>query len=428
MAKRVPPLSSAQVANLKPYPDKVRELVDGAVAGLRLRMTPAGTRSWSLNIRASGVMRRFDVGAGLGLAAARERAEEIRRQVRDGTDPTAERRAQRARAIAAEQGIGTLGAVIEAYFSTGPGAGLKSKGEQLKRLRSVFAAHLHRPAADVDGVALQLTVDVHGSKTAAARAVAYLSPVLKWAAKRSLVRAAFNLEKPHADTDEDVVGQRVLTHDELRAVLPHLNDPHGRCCRFMLLTAARLREATEATWAEVDLEAGAWTISPSRRKDTRSRTRRKQTPAQPHVVPLSRQTLKVLEEVWVAERKRRELAGVTANIEAGEPLFVGERGGRLQNWDRWLKLLSRETRVTGWSAHALRRTAATLAGDVGVEPHVVSIILGHKNVGGQLTATYSKSRYRREHSEALQRLADHIDGIISGASNVVSLRPVTSRS
>src|SRR5271168_877627 len=97
MAKRVSPLSSAQVANLKPDRAKVIELVDGAVPGLRLRVTPGGTRSWSLNIRASGKMRRFDVGGGLGLAAARERAEGIRRQVRDGADPTAERRAQRAR-------------------------------------------------------------------------------------------------------------------------------------------------------------------------------------------------------------------------------------------------------------------------------------------------------------------------------------------
>src|SRR5450631_887360 len=116
MAKRVPALSSAQVAHLKPDPRKVLELVDGAVPGLRLRVTPAGTRSWSLNIRSAGVMRRFDVGAGLRLAEARKKAEELRRQIRQGADPTAERRAHRARTKAAEQGIGTFGGVIDAYF------------------------------------------------------------------------------------------------------------------------------------------------------------------------------------------------------------------------------------------------------------------------------------------------------------------------
>ena len=68
MAKRVPPLSATKLAKFKPDAVKVLELVDGAVPGLRVRLTPAGTRSWSLNIRANGKMRRFDVGRGLGLA------------------------------------------------------------------------------------------------------------------------------------------------------------------------------------------------------------------------------------------------------------------------------------------------------------------------------------------------------------------------
>jgi hypothetical protein len=169
MAKRVPPLSSAQVANLKPDPGRVRELVDGAVPGLRLRVTPSGTRTWSLNIRAAGKMRRFDVGSSLGLVEARKKAEDLRRQIREGADPAAGRRALRARTRDAKQGMGTFGPVIEAYFSSGPGAGLRSRPEQLKRLRSVFTAHLGRPALDVDGVALQLTIDAHVAKTAAAR-------------------------------------------------------------------------------------------------------------------------------------------------------------------------------------------------------------------------------------------------------------------
>jgi hypothetical protein len=119
---------------------------------------------------------------------------------------------------------------------------------------------------------------------------------------------------------------------------------------------------------------------------------------------------------------RRELSGIQAEICDNDQIFVGERGGKLQNWDRWLKLLSRKTGISGWSAHTLRRTAATLAAELGAEPHVVSVLLGHKNVGGQLTASYSKSRYRREHAEALQRLAEHIDGIETGVSNVKVLR------
>jgi hypothetical protein len=64
----------------------------------------SGTRTWSLNIRDSkGVRRRFDVGANLGLSEARRKAEKLRKAVRDGADPTSERRAGRQRAQAATQ-------------------------------------------------------------------------------------------------------------------------------------------------------------------------------------------------------------------------------------------------------------------------------------------------------------------------------------
>ena len=89
---------------------------------LRVRMTPNGVMSWSLNIRdAKGERRRFDVGRGLGLAEARRKAEELRRQIRDGADPAAEKTAKRRRAKAASLGIGTLGSVVAAYFESGPG-------------------------------------------------------------------------------------------------------------------------------------------------------------------------------------------------------------------------------------------------------------------------------------------------------------------
>ena len=52
---------------------------------------------------------------------------------------------------------------------------------------------------------------------------------------------------------------------------------------FLVLTAVRLREATEARWSEFDLDAKLWTLPPPRTK------KRKQ-----HRVPLSRQVLKIL--------------------------------------------------------------------------------------------------------------------------------------
>jgi integrase len=254
-------------------------------------------------------------------------------------------------------------------------------------IRKVFADHLDRPALDLRPSDLQRAVDAYPAPVSAARAVGYVRPVMSWAAKRDLVVKGFNeLEKPAEERR-----QRVLSRDELKAILPHLTDEYGRAALFLLLTAARLREATEATWAEFDLSAGTWTIPASRRKDTRARAARNGSKAQGMIVPLSRQALQLLQEVG---------PGAPDQL-----VFRGERGGRLVNWDRWLKRVFVASGTNDWSAHALRRTAATLAGELGTPPHVVEVMLGHRNIGGQLHAGYNQSRYLQDHAEALERLS-----------------------
>jgi integrase len=411
MAKRVPALSAAAVAKIKPDPVRTLEFVDGDVPGLRLRVTPKGTRTWSLNIRASGVMRRFEVGAGLGLAEARVKARLIRQRVAAGADPTAEKRENRTRAVSAKRGVGTFGAAVEEYFSAGNGAGLKTKAEQLRRIRSVFKAHLDRPGVDVLSSELQRAVDPHTAKVSAARAVAYVTPVLKWAVKRGLMKGVFDLEKPLQDAPR----QKVMGEAELAAVWPTLTDSYGRCCRFMLLTGARLDEARNATWGQFNLQMRVWTIPAAVRKDTRAQTRRRLAPKPAMHVPLSQQAVALLDEVKVAELSHRQLQGVSEEPKPADLVFVGQRGGKLDNWDRWLKANAKKSGVSGWSAHALRRTTATLAGNLGAPPHVVSVILGHSNLGGQLVAGYNKSRYEIEHAKVLQDVAHRIDGLCQKA-------------
>ncbi len=64
--------------------------------------------------------------------------------------------------------------------------------------------------------------------------------------------------------------------------------------------------------------------------------------------------------------------------------------------------------------YTLRRTAATLAGDLGAPPHIVGVILGHSNIGGQLVAGYNHSTYQPEHSQILQHVADRLEVIERG--------------
>jgi hypothetical protein len=67
MPKRVSPLSAKALAAVRAGTDVI-ELSDGYVPGLRVRIWPSGTVTWSLNIRDSnGVRCRVNVGSDLTL-------------------------------------------------------------------------------------------------------------------------------------------------------------------------------------------------------------------------------------------------------------------------------------------------------------------------------------------------------------------------
>jgi integrase len=399
MPRRIQPLTAKRLDAVRPNDDEVVELGDGLLPGLRVRISRGG-RYWSLNIRnLKGERRRFDVGDDLSLAEARRRAETLKQAIKRGADPTGDRREARQRVRDAKAGIGTFGSVINAYFD-GDGASLRTMGEQRARIKHVFIKHLDRPATEITVQELQRAADAHPSASSASRAITYLKPVARWAAKRGLMQRGFSeLEKPMERSFEDG-GHTVLDRDTLALVLPEFNQGHhGPAAKLMLWTAARLDEVCSATWNEFDLGTGLWTVAAGRRKDTRSRTRKKQVPAQPHVIPLPRQAISMLV-------KMRE--GKTP----GELVFLNAHGGKLDNWDRWSKSIFKRTGTSGWTRHDLRRTCATLAAELNVAPHIISILLGHKTPeGNHLLGIYNKGRYPQQHRQALQLVADRLEAI-----------------
>jgi integrase len=399
MPKRVAPLNARQLERWRPDPVRTLERVDGAVPGLWVRLAPNGEMSWSLNVRVQGARRRIALGRALRLAEARRKAEEARLLIAKGEDPTEARKASVARRRAAQAGIGTLGSVIAAYYETGPGAALRSGVAARALIERVFVGQLSRPALDVRSAELQLLIDGWRSRSSGCHCAAYFRPVMCWAAKRGLMAKGDALEAPTQDAKK----QRALSREEIGRLLKDLDGrPHDAAARFMLLTGARREEVCGATWREI--KDSMWIIPGARRKDTRPNARRVK---EDHVVPLSRQSMSVLNELG-----------------SGGPdafVFAGERGAKLNNWPRWS---ARIRRRLGFEVtpHALRRTCATLAGDLGQPPHVVSALLGHRSIGGGLHGGYNKSRYRAEVATALQMVADLVDALAAGQDNIVAIR------
>jgi hypothetical protein len=94
----------------------------------------------------------------------------------------------------------------------------------------------------------------------------------------------------------------------------------------------------------------------------------------------------------------------------------------LAAWDLWTKRFMAASGTSGWHRHDLRRTGATLLGELGTEPHVIESALNHAHVSTQLASVYNRFRYGPQVADALQRLADALDGIATGGADVVPLR------
>lgn len=410
------PLTPAKLKSLKPPAAGQVEHVDGGCPGLRLRLSHGGTASWVLGCRdALGKPRRFVLGAypAVGLAVARDLARARREEVRQGADPIAQRREERRKAEAASRDPATLAALLLSYEKD-VGARRKSWPEARRRIEHVFAAHLQRPVATLTAPVLQLTVDQHASRTSAGAAVRYLRPVLRWGAKRGLLPRGTGeaLDPPEGSL---AVRERVLTRDEIKAILGALGDAgvHGRVFKWLFWTAARLGEVCGMRWGHIDLKNGIWTLPAGATKQGRQ-----------HVVPLPQAAREMLDGMLP-----RDEQGKVIQPDPEALVFCTASGKPLGNFDRETKLVMKASGTAGWHRHDIRRTVASLLGDLGVPPHVIEIALGHAlrtsadgSAVGRVAQIYNRSRYRQEHAEALELLASELERIEKGGDNVIRLR------
>ncbi len=397
-------LSPNLLRSLKPpaarqeIPDDVNK---GGVRGLWLRVTPAGAKSWVLRMRDSGGQtRRFALGSypALGLAEAREAARRTQQQVRhEQRNPVLEGRQARARAKV--QGDGTLIGLVDAYFDKGAGAKLRTAGEQKARILAVFAKVKNRALPGLSADDLRQAVQAYPAKSVAGAAAAYLKAVLRRLGEDDphLLALAARLKRPEPVREES----RNLGETELRKLLRALpaagTCPYGDAVRFYLWTAARRSEVTGARWGEFDLEAAEWTVPADRMKATRESARRA------HLRRLPRQAMSLL----AARRPPRPNAGVL--------VFVGRTGAEALNWDRWLKALQVKTGLASFSPHDLRRTAATIARELGTAEDTIDRgMLAH--TPPKLARIYIRAGLEREAGIAMQALADYYDRLLAERS------------
>lgn len=100
---------------------------------------------------------------------------------------------------------------------------------------------------------------------------------------------------------------------------------------------------------------------------------------QPHVVPLSQQAIDLLQAQMPKGGKPKPDALI----------FCTKTRAELGNWDRETKRFHVATRTVDWTRHDLRRTGATMLGEMGELPDIVEAALNHVSIRSALAATYN---------------------------------------
>jgi len=178
------------------------------------------------------------------------------------------------------------------------------------------------------------------------------------------------------------------------------------------LTGQRLREVAAAPWSEFDLEGKVWRLPKERTKNGVG-----------HEIPLSEAVLRILRSLPHIEGASFlfTLSGVKALDDFSK--------GKLRIDARMLTELRREhgdetVALAPWVLHDLRRSCASGMASLGIAPHIVEAVLGHRGgVVSGIARIYNRFDYRSEKAAALERWADHVERLASGAEagNVVEL-------
>lgn len=349
-AKR--PSTDAAIGKLPPPRAEVLMPFGGS---LYLKRRPTGRQTWVLRTRMGGAWQVRQLGdwPTVGLHLARQRAEAGRAE-QSPTD--ADSSVTHALQTFKREYIGTR------YRTE---AARKESGAMLDRalagLSNRSLPSLRR--LDLTG-AIQALAD---RPNTASKTLALLKQFTGWCSARGLLEVdpLGGVTASRLGLQQYAPRERVLTAAELRTLWKR-TDPDASVLKFTFLTACRIGEALQ--WAPGQVSSDIWTIP-----ETKS--------GRPHTVPLTPKATAMLplpdpRPVYVSMVGRMKRAGLT------------------------------------WTPHDLRRTAATMMREVGVQVHDVEAVLNH--APPRLVRVYQRHDPLAEKAAAFAALADRLDEVLEG--------------
>ncbi len=377
--------------------DRRYSLTDGK--GLTLLVYPDGRKYWRIRYYFHGIEKMLSLGAypETTLAKAREEHKRLREILAKGVDPSVHRKMEKYRAsVAANNKFET---VARAWWEHWRGNKTERHAfDTIRRLeRNAFPVIGTTPVSELKPsfiIAMIKQIEGRGVANMARRVSTICGQVMRYAVAHELAeRNPFSdfkvsdVLKPVAETNYARIDKAELP-DFLKCLDNYHGNPLTRIAmQLMLLVFVRTRELTEAKWSEINLQDRLWKIPAERMK---MRT--------PHIVPLSDQAIKIIEEL-----KQYSLHS--------EFLFPGERTYKkpMSN-NTILKALERmgyKGRMTG---HGFRGLASTILHERGFDHNHIELQLAH-SPEDEVSAAYNYATYLEPRRQMMQSWADYIDEI-----------------
>ena len=404
MTRKSTSLTDSAIKVAKPK-DRPYKMADGH--GLYLEVMPTGSKLWRMKYRFEGKESRISFGPypTVTLQQARQYRTESREQLAQGINPTAERKttqqAQRINSVTFEV------LAQEWHEYNAPRWAESTRGKALLYLDNDINPVIgKRPIKEItrpELVELVRRVENRGAMNAAKKIRQWLHQIFRFGLAKGVIE--YN---PATDLDVVAAPTKATRHHpniqftELPELLGKvdsatINALTRYAIRLLVLTAVRPSELRLAPWSEFDLEAATWTIPKERMKARR-----------PHVVPLPRQAIQILRDLY--------------EITGGYPLlFTGqnntERPMSENTVNKALALMGYKGRQTG---HGFRHLLSTELNGRGYNSDWIERQLAH---GGNdaIRDTYNHANYLEQRRDMMQAWADSIDAVCTGA-NVVSIK------
>lgn len=400
------PLSDAKVRNAKAKA-KPYKISDGE--GMFLLVHPTGSKYWRLKYHFGGKEKLLALGVypEVGLAEARERRAQARKALASDQDPAEVKR--ETKRLVATRAANSFEVIAWEWYEHRRNAWSENTAKLVKdRLEKYILPRLGvKPVGEMTAPEVLAAVRIVESKGAletARRVMQITGQIFMFAiatgkAERNPVpdlRGALKtpVTKHHA----------YLKAVELPEFLSKLNQYDGTpetklALKLLCLTFVRTIELRAAQWVEIDWKKAEWRIPGSRMKMK-----------QEHLVPLSRQTIKVLKELQKLTGSRQYLFPnqhhPTSFMSENTMLYALYRMGY-------------HSRTTG---HGFRSTASTILNENGFMPDVIERQLAHCE-RNQVRAAYNHAQYLSERRKMMQWWADYLDAVAKGKKTP----PVTPR-